>query len=382
MNMRQLVYIVCVIGALLGMVACDKEDPQPDKSATRTVLIYFAGDNSLSGYVSSNLAAIKQGILEKGLNGGNLLVYIDQRSDTPALYQLTVEADTVRQIEVERYEADQNSATTETLTRVLDKVVADFPAEGYGLTLWSHGTGWLPADYKSYLRSFGQDGDRYIELNDLAEALAGYHFDFLLFDACYMSCTEVAYALRECADYLVGSPNEVLASGFPYQDIMGMMFDERADVEGIAAAFHAYYAQGRYPYATVSVVKCDEMEALASACQAICKDKSEEELFAVSVDELQLMERLRSDTHALYDFEDYVSRLATEEEYAAFKQALDRAVVYKNATPEVFFANPSPSGSIVPMERFSGLSIYVPQAALPELNAWYKGLAWYKATCQ
>ena len=82
----------------------------------------------------------------------------------------------------------------------------------------------------SYLRSFGQDGkNNFMEINDLASALSKYHFDFILFDACYMSCAEVAYAFRECADYIIGSPTEILANGFPYQSIMGDMFKKEAD---------------------------------------------------------------------------------------------------------------------------------------------------------
>ena len=45
---------------------------------------------------------------------------------------------------------------------------------------------------------------------------SGIHFDYILFDACLMSQVEVAYELRNAADYLILSPAEVMSAGFPY----------------------------------------------------------------------------------------------------------------------------------------------------------------------
>ena len=44
----------------------------------------------------------------------------------------------------------------------------------------------------------------------------GPDFDYILFDACLMSQVEVAYELRDTADYLILSPAEVMSAGFPY----------------------------------------------------------------------------------------------------------------------------------------------------------------------
>ena len=78
-------YIVIFFLSLLSFVACDKEEVIIPTTAPRTVLIYFAGDNSLSGYVSQNLRAIKEGIERDGLNNGNLLIYTDKQNEaTPA----------------------------------------------------------------------------------------------------------------------------------------------------------------------------------------------------------------------------------------------------------------------------------------------------------
>lgn len=373
-------YIVIFFLSLLSFVACDKEEIVIPTTAPRTVLIYFAGDNSLSEYVSQNLRAIKEGIEQDGLNNGNLLLYTDKQNKAPQLFQLKLEADTIRQIVLETYDSNQNSASTETLTQIIDKVQKEYPADSYGLVLWSHGTGWLPSDIYSYLRSFGQDGkNNFMEINNLASALSKYHFDFILFDACYMACAEVAYAFRGCTDYIIGSPTEILANGFPYQSIMGDMFKKDADVAGIASQFYNYYKDQA---GTISVMKSDELDELAATCRAIFHDKTESELFAVPASELQMMEYLTPNYHALYDFDDYVSHLATAEQYDAFKQSMEKAVIYKATTPKAVFAYPYPSGTYLTVKKYSGLSIYVPQETLPKLNEWYKDLEWYKDVYQ
>ena len=95
-------YIVIFFLSLLSFVACDKEEVVIPTTAPRTVLIYFAGDNSLSGYVSQNLRAIKEGIERDGLNNGNLLIYTDKQNEAPPLFQLKLEAaDRARDLRLE-----------------------------------------------------------------------------------------------------------------------------------------------------------------------------------------------------------------------------------------------------------------------------------------
>ena len=46
------------------------------------------------------------------------------------------------------------------------------------------------------------------DLVTILSADAVPHFDFVLFDACFMQSIEVAYALRNFTDYYIGSPTE------------------------------------------------------------------------------------------------------------------------------------------------------------------------------
>ena len=376
--MKGLLYWSLTI-ALLLLCACEKEEePQVPLVAGRTVLVYFAADNNLSGSVGGDIAAMEEGLLHTDMHNGNLLVYVDKKGQSPQLLRLVQEGDSIRRELIEEYAIDHASATAERLRQVLRQVTDSYPSDRYGLVLWSHGTAWLPADYKNYLRSFGTDtGNHFMSVNDLTAALSDYHFDFLLFDACYMASLEVAYALRHCTDYLIASPTEVLADGFPYQLFMQDLFTPEANVVDIATQFYTYYQSS---YGTVSVTKTAELADLATAYRVIFQGKSEEELFAVPVQELQIMEYLTGNIHALYDCADYVRQLATDAQYEEFQSCLDRAVIYKATTPKSAYAYAN--GTYLPINRFSGLSIYVPQAELAELNNWYQQLEWYQAVYQ
>ena len=376
--MKGLLYWFLTI-ALLLLCACEKEEePQVPLVAGRTVLVYFAADNNLSGSVGGDIAAMEEGLLHTDMHNGNLLVYVDKKGQSPQLLRLVQEGDSVCRELIEEYAIDHASATAERLHQVLQQVTDTYPSNRYGLVLWSHGTAWLPSDYKNYLRSFGTDtGNHFMSVNDLTAALSDYHFDFLLFDACYMASLEVAYALRHCTDYLIASPTEVLADGFPYQLFMQDLFTPEANVVDIATQFYTYYQSS---YGTVSVTKTAELADLATACRAIFQGKSEEALFAVPVQELQIMEYLTGNVHALYDCADYMRQLATDAQYEEFQSCLDRAVIYKATTPKSAYAYAN--GTYLPINRFSGLSIYVPQAELAELNNWYQQLEWYQAVYQ
>ena len=63
----------------------------------------------------------------------------------------------------------QNSADPDVMRSVISEVVSQYPADSYGLVLWSHGTAWLPSDYQNKLKAFGQDGNNWMEIDDLAK---------------------------------------------------------------------------------------------------------------------------------------------------------------------------------------------------------------------
>ena len=354
---------------------CTNDVPDP-VAPTRTVLIYMAADNSLSSYSYDNIESIVQGTSDSSLNGGNLLIYVDANNAAPQLLQIKVKSDgKIQKLSVKDY-PEQNSVDPSVMREVFDRVISDYPADSYGLVLWSHGTAWIPYKLQPMLRSFGQDESNWMEIDELAEALPDHVFDFIMFDACYMASTEVAYALRDKADYILASPTEVLGEGFPYKLIIGNFFTETAGLQQIAETFYNYYNQKEKiieQSASVSLIATEQLDNLAAICREIVIGK-ENTIATLPIQELQQLEYLGYTYHALYDFDDFISRLATETQYTNYLSILNKVDLYKKTTPNATYAK----GQLV-INQFSGLSIYVPQNGLATLNDWYKGMEWYRA---
>lgn len=108
----------------------------------------------------------------------------------------------------------RNSVDVSNMKEVVNTAFSEYPAQSYGLVLWSHGEGWL--EYQNpKTRWWGQDTggkDYRMNLSDLNDVLRNTpHLNFLLFDACFMQSVEVVYELKAHADYIIGSPTEIPA---------------------------------------------------------------------------------------------------------------------------------------------------------------------------
>lgn len=68
------------------------------------------------------------------------------------------------------------------------------------------------------------------------------HFDFILFDACFMQAVEVAYELRDYTDYCIGSPTEIPGPGASYDAVVPAMFSAENAAVNIAKAYYEPYA--------------------------------------------------------------------------------------------------------------------------------------------
>ena len=89
------------------------------------------------------------------------------------------------------------------------------------------------------------------------------------------------------------------------------------------------------------------------------------------------MDYLSGSPGLLYDYDDYIKALATDEQYIQFQSALQAAVVYEAHTETAFFGSPQRSYAI---NRSCGLTVYVPQQNYPVMNAWYESrISWSKA---
>ncbi|GHV30357.1 clostripain [Bacteroidia bacterium] len=305
---------------------------------------------------------------------GNLLVYSDAGGNAALIHlyynpQKGNVADTIITY------PDENSASPQTLTRVLNDVKNYRPANSYGLVVLSHATGWLPAEMSKptpALRSIIWDtgtseANNYMELTAFAEAIP-YRLDFIIFDACFMGAVEVAYELKDKADYIVASPAEVVSPGFVYSTMAQRLFQPQPDLTAVARDFYEYFnnQSGLYRSATVSVVKTAELENLKTLFQGIAGQARNDTGF-------QDLQCFGYGSQKIYfDLGDCIQKFAPEK-YNDFQTALDRCVLYKAATDSYYSAGVA---TLKPIHTFCGLSVYVPQEAYPKANMRYGQLKW------
>ena len=119
---------------------------------------------------------------------------------------------------------------------------SNYPAKSYGIVFvltrwWLHYQNPQPA-------GGGQDTLIISNILDGNEALSvAPHFDFMLFDACYMQSVEVIYQLRDRTDYFIGSPTEIPGPGAPYEAVVPALFSQDKPEINIAESYYTAYAE-------------------------------------------------------------------------------------------------------------------------------------------
>ncbi|NLA62574.1 MAG: clostripain family protease [Bacteroidales bacterium] len=368
---------------LLTAFSCSKDPKvEPVVPKGRTILVYVALDNSLSSEMVDVHASLMQG-WKNSSKEGSLILFADSRGDEkPLLIQIKEHKGVVIADTLLRYDND-NSASPELLSRVIADTKLIAPGDSYGLLLFSHATGWLPAKAFSNpgawgiavansevptLQSIFEDNGREMEFADFAAAIPDGMFEFIASEMCFMSSVETAYALRNKTKYLLAAAPEVLSPGFEpiYKTSLDLLFKPTPDLEGFALKFFDYFngLQGAYQSAAISVVKTSEMQALANYTSKINLALTQDQ-----IDKVQIYDR-NGRPNVFFDFRDYVAQTATTKEMDQLDVLLDKAVIFKRSTPKLIN---------IYIPKHSGLSVYIPQAGLPRLNKAYEDTEWYKA---
>ena len=296
---------------------------------------------------------------------------------------------------------------------VLNLAKDRFPAKSYGMLLSSHGTGWAPQGYcysppdKTSGGIFGLDsylydgpakyhekdpllksiGSHYngspsrsieIEISDLADAIP-MHMDYILFDACFMGCVEVAYELKDKCDMMCFSQAEILSNGMDYSTLLSILFSEDGiDITKCAEDYFNMYkdqSSSVMRSATISVVDCRKLDKVAQ----IVADNS----FAIMA--LAANPKTRENVqgyfqpkyeknHGLfYDLESILQEAGVSAETMnTLHEALADCIVCKYATPTFLNA--------FEIKTHSGLSMYLPDSDRYILNKFYKTLKWNNTT--
>lgn len=175
------------------------------------------------------------------------------------------------------------------------------PAENYMLVLWDHGASWYGIcwDYSSPADSPLPEGDHdCLHMGEMADAIANASesmepsaLKIVAFDACLMASVEVAYEIRDLAEYMVGAITTVARPGYEWEWFLNRMngLDSATPLEvgkAMVDVFMEYYDQcagngiGGYPYASESLINLSAVSRLVnddvSELAAVLHDYAEE----------------------------------------------------------------------------------------------------------
>ena len=349
----------------------------PQSAYKWTYMVYLGADNNLSS------AGIKD-ITEMAKVGSNQNVAIVVQAEFSPTYTSGVLDTTTKRFLVQKGTAASNlNAATNigdvdmgsdaALTDFIKWAANNYPADHYALVLWDHGAGWksrASVTKSSLFRGAIQDetSGSFMSLPNLAAAVrnAGVEMDIINFDACLMAMYEVAYELKDLADFLVFSEETEPGDGDPYDTILTDLVNSpdmsaRELSSTIVYRYDEFYTSyvAQYPgqLTTKSAVDLSMLTNLdAAVCdlgQALMADPTSAAIAMAARSNTQ--DYTYSANHDLYDLASYIAQSAPDgdsrDAAGAIMTTLDDMVVESLTNPDNA------------VSQNAGLAIYFPFAS-------------------
>ncbi len=395
--------IFLLLFAIIGLCSCNHDDPEPvPTKKKKTVIVYMVAENSLSSFLDSDIREMVSAKDSIPLDC-NLVLYVDA-PQMPVCY--TIDRQTGKS-EWKTY-PEQDSCDSLVFRNTLADIINEFPAEQYGLIMWSHGSGWIPSPAHQYAqkaqqrRTIGIDNNSNNSTNTGTELEIpamrhmlddlGVRWDYIFFDACFMQCVEVDYELRGVCDQIVASPAEIPGEGAPYHLIMSSMFKDNA-AEEIAQIYYQSninksYSGGTMGGLIISVSKSNEMEHLAETMKpyiiSLFSDTREYDMKGIQVYcKYTLTSSWKPE---YYDLGSAMNQLlSSPADYEVIKAQLDRSYPVNLHTKfwlSQFFTYQQ--GVISDEEHLASVSIFLPHSKYDSMHypealqdyEWYHAAGW------
>ncbi|MBQ2247411.1 MAG: hypothetical protein II323_01475 [Tidjanibacter sp.] len=451
--MKRNIYVklLLAIFAMVTLVGCgpDVEKPEnvvqlPDNQVEHTLIMYLNADNNLSSSIYRNAEDAEQGMIG-AMPSTRLIVYLDTAKDTRLyeVYYLSYGANNhVRYCKELKSYPNQISTTPEVMKSVLEDIKELAPSLSYGLVMAGHGSGWFPKpsagvkyndqkvapidgvgkeyDFLPYMQMgqtrylgydtvYNEDGSGTIDNEksfanaaEIVEGLSPIHFDYIIFDACFMSSVEFLYEVRSAADYIVASPVEIMACGLAYKEIVSNLMSRDHNVASIGDVVYDVYMRddnfSRVKSLALATIDCSKLDALADAVRDVvastgienCVEMVESLLQPLVLDgrttanweNVQPLDRMMP--AAFNDLEDFVQCLTDDDELLnRFYAALDAAVVANVHTANIFSVGQYYDYDFLEYlvdGKFDicGVSTYIPRRKSPKTLECYLQTSWAK----
>lgn len=365
----------------------------PTEEANHTLMFLFLG-TSLNRYFDTNIDDAKKAIMTGILDDSNRVLLFRQDNMIKAhISELCYDTTTKMCIErrvVENISLPSSQLTAEELASLINTMIAEAPAQRYGIVLAGHGTAWLPRDVvnnnKSSIsalgtyhnvwtpapgaevtRTYGERDNVHFNIPELATALEqlDVDLDYILFDACFMSNIESIYDLRNSANYIIASPCEIMGRGFPYERTLPHLFVDNGMTTDYIKAGESYYKFYRDEYTnqarsgSIAVIDCNEIDALADATKSVLESMS---TGYYNRNTLQTYEG--QDIHYFFDFGEWISIVATDNAaLEAFNAQLNKTVIAKYSLDTFYSAYGSYGTHAINLDVYSGITTSAPTEA-------------------
>ena len=223
-------WILLAVSAILLSAGCSEKkstEPEPTTGETWTILAYFDGNNDqdTSGTEISQVIADIQEMEQVGSTQDvKIIVMLGSIKTDGNCYYYLVEKhlnelpDSISSEVLESLDR-KNMSDPQTLAAFIQYGVTHYPADHYMLIVNDHGGGW-----KGVCSDQVNGDSAMMTLPEFSSTISGYDFDIILFNAPSMSMVEVAYQLKDRADYLVASEldrpmKNILSSSSWLQDL-------------------------------------------------------------------------------------------------------------------------------------------------------------------
>lgn len=379
-----------------------------ESTCTQTLLFYFFG-TSLDRYFKTNIQDAAAAIAEGAIGTNNRVLFLIQDEKHEAHYgELCYDPINKKCVErhIEDITLDGALITPEQIGQNIARIAEIAPAERYGIIFAGHGQGWIPREalndnggisafstsYGMWEQALGAEvtrlgmpetrafGEKNVQVNitELAQGidLSGISLDYILFDACFMSNVEAIYDLRNCADYIIASPCEIMGRGFPYHRTLPHLFTDNGATSDLDAAAKSYYSFYKDEYTgnarcgSVALIDCSQLDGLRDAAKELMKTGT------IDYDRDNMQTYEGQSYHFFYDISEWADLAGTDKEaQEAFHEQLERTVVAKYTLPTFYSAYGSYGTYTINEEIYSGLTTSAPSYVH---TSYWRSSNWYK----
>ena len=396
------------ITMLLLLTACSKDSNNNSEPTTarRTVIVFISGDNTLSSFTNGDIQELVNGSYNTLSGDDRLVMYVDRISNNEKPFIARITGNSSHPVDtLFKYGEDFYSSEPKVFTEILSRIMKLCPAKEYGLVLWGHASGWCFE--KDKRRAFGIDNGNnsqnannglWLSIPDMRACFEqlGIKWKYIFADCCNMMGVEVAYELRHCADYLIGSPAEIPGFGAPYNKMVKHFFGQSETFyNDIADTYAADYPN----YLPISVIRLSQMDSLAAATKkvmpAIAAHLKQGDATATKGIIYYYAPNGRSDNSnkSMYDINDMIRTALVEQPqaYDAWFEVFKKAVP-KRVTSEMWQTNYNSGLGTVNFNDFEvtdakmgcvsmffPLDLYYAKTCLYTYNTDIKNMQWYQA---